>query len=433
MSFTDATNSEVISTSAATAVVLDRFVWRSELTAGRKNDFVPAFSGYSIYGNLGGTLSPDEFVLEGITYRVQFLAYSSESLWLGVYPELSADFTLKVGASTYLGSESMVPGTASGAGGYWWPASAPDWLGDDPFEVALIIDRDVALGDRQKAPVTGYFQNFPPEHDGIEDISFRIYFSEGIAATADALRDHVLSVTGGTVSSFDPVVSEGSEGRIWAVSVTPTRGEPITVRVESDLDCALPGAICTADGRRLLNRMELTVETKEYSAPAGAPVISGTVEAGETLAADASGISDADGLSGATFSYQWLSNDGRGYKDIEGAIDPTYTLFSVDEGKAFKVRVAFTDDAGYEESLISAPAGSLRNIGGSSSKAVCLAGVWLFGSNLAFPGCFSGVRRRLTAFRNGASRARPRPGPTSAAPRGCRACCRRGSGSRPCS
>ena len=84
--------------------------------------------------------------------------------------------------------------------------------------------------------------------------------------------------------------------------------------------------------------------------------------------------------------------------------------------------------------IIPSPAGRpLRNIGGSSSMAGCLAGVRLFGSNLAFPGCFSGVRRRLTAFRNGASRARPRPGPTSAAPRGCRACCRRGSGSTPCS
>ena len=356
---------------------------------------MPAFSGYSINGNLGGTLSPDEFVLEGTTYRVQFLAYSSESLWLGVYPELSADFTLKVGASTYLGSESMVPGTASGAGGYWWPASAPDWLGDDPFEVALIIDRDVALGDRQKAPVTGYFRYFPTEHDWTEDVSFRICFSEGIAATADALRDHVLSISGGTVSSFDPVVSEGSEGRIWAVSVTPTRGEPITVRVESDLDCALPGAICTADGRRLFNRMELTVEAKAYHPPAGAPVISGTVEAGETLTADASGISDADGLSGATFSYQWMSYDGNAYTDIPGATDSTHTVVPADAGKSFKLRVAFTDDAGYEESLTSALFGSGRPYGLTASvsdNAVLLT--WKLPAGWPYSSTFQILRNR---------------------------------------
>ena len=39
-------------------------------------------------------------------------------------------------------------------------------------------------------------------------------------------------------------------------------------------------------------------------APVGIPTISGTASKGQTLTADASGISDADGL--GTFSYQWL-------------------------------------------------------------------------------------------------------------------------------
>ena len=41
----------------------------------------------------------------------------------------------------------------------------------------------------------------------------------------------------------------------------------------------------------------------------GAPTIRGTVEVGETLTADTSGIADEDGLANATFSYQWLAND----------------------------------------------------------------------------------------------------------------------------
>ena len=36
----------------------------------------------------------------------------------------------------------------------------------------------------------------------------------------------------------------------------------------------------------------------------------GTVRVEETLAADTSCIADADGLSGAAFSYQWIRNDG---------------------------------------------------------------------------------------------------------------------------
>ena len=246
----------------------------------------------------------------------------------------------------------MVPNTASGAGGYWWPSAPPRWSADDPIRVSMTVHSKIPLGDRPKAPVTGEFRNFPTEHDWIEDVSFRVYFSEGVATTANALIDHVLSVSGGMVSSVEAV---GSEGRIWVVSVTPESSEPITVRVEADLDCALHNAVCTADGRRLFNRMELTVEAKESSAPAGAPTISGTVEVGETLTADTSGISDADGLTGATFSYQWLRNGGNGDTTIQGATNSTYTLVSDDEGKAFKVRVSFTDDAGYKESLTSAP------------------------------------------------------------------------------
>ena len=86
------------------------------------------------------------------------------------------------------------------------------------------------------------------------------------------------------------------------------------------------------------------------SAATGAPAITGTARVGETLTADTSGIADADGLTGASFSYQWLA-DGT---DISGATGSTYTLASTDLGKAVKVRVSFTDDAGYEETLTSA-------------------------------------------------------------------------------
>ena len=74
---------------------------------------------------------------------------------------------------------------------------------------------------------------------------------------------------------------------------------------------------------------------------------------GETLTADTSGISDADGMTGATFSYQWVSYDRSGYTDIVDATATSYTPVSADEGRAFRVRVSFTDDAGYEESFTS--------------------------------------------------------------------------------
>ena len=81
----------------------------------------------------------------------------------------------------------------------------------------------------------------------------------------------------------------------------------------------------------------------------GSLSITGTALVGQTLTANTTGISDSDGLTNATFAYQWLADDA----EINGATGSSYTLVTADAGKAFKVRVTFTDDAGNEESLTS--------------------------------------------------------------------------------
>ena len=77
----------------------------------------------------------------------------------------------------------------------------------------------------------------------------------------------------------------------------------------------------------------------------------GTPEVGQTLSADSTGVTDADGLDDVVFQYQWLADGAV----IAGATGSTYTLTSDDEGRAITVRVDFTDDAGNDESLTSAP------------------------------------------------------------------------------
>ena len=104
---------------------------------------------------------------------------------------------------------------------------------------------------------------------------------------------------------------------------------------------------------------------KATNSPAtGAPTISGTVRVGETLSADISGVDDWNELSAATFSYQWIRNDRTTGTDtdIPAATEATYTLVAEDEGNAVKVRVTFTDAAGYLETVTSratAPVGPL--------------------------------------------------------------------------
>ena len=79
--------------------------------------------------------------------------------------------------------------------------------------------------------------------------------------------------------------------------------------------------------------------------------IDGIPELGQTLSADTTAIADTDGLEEVVFQYQWLADDA----DIPRATGAAYTVVSGDVGKAIRVRVAFTDDGGNEETLTSAP------------------------------------------------------------------------------
>ena len=88
------------------------------------------------------------------------------------------------------------------------------------------------------------------------------------------------------------------------------------------------------------------VEPRPNNRATGAPTIAGTARAGRTLAAITSDIADADGMDGATFRYQWVSNDGSTDTDISGATDFYYRLTDDEVGKTIKVRVSFTDDRG---------------------------------------------------------------------------------------
>ena len=95
-------------------------------------------------------------------------------------------------------------------------------------------------------------------------------------------------------------------------------------------------------------------QTARSNSPAtGGPTISGAPRVGRTLTASTSRIEDADGLTNAIFSYQWISDDWATDTEIQGATESTYTLVAADSGKAIKVRVTFTDDAGNEETLVS--------------------------------------------------------------------------------
>ena len=152
-----------------------------------------------------------------------------------------------------------------------------------------------------------------------------------------------LSAEGGTLASTTVTVEGGSDSS-GSVAVTPTsQGTQVTVSIDSvafqSYESHHTRGIQAGAGASLILNSQAT----------GQPSISGTAQVSQTLTASTSGISDPNGLDNVSYSYQWLADD----TEIDGATSSTYTLQSSDNGKVIKVRVSFTDDAGYDESLTS--------------------------------------------------------------------------------
>ena len=225
---------------------------------------------------------------------------------------------------------------------------------DDATATGTIRDNDTTA-----TPLTASFENLPANHDGSSEFTFQVEFSEDVGISYVTLRDESFTETNGEVTGARRV-----DGRhdLWEITVEPDSREAVTITLNGDRDCGTTGAVCTRgdDPRPLSNSPSATVAGPDEepaatnTAPTGLPTITGTPQVGGTLTASADGIEDADGLTGATFSWQWLSNDGNTDREIEGATGKTYTLAEADKGKTLKVRVTFTDDGGTQESLVSA-------------------------------------------------------------------------------
>ena len=115
----------------------------------------------------------------------------------------------------------------------------------------------------------------------------------------------------------------------------------------------------TAEDGQATQTYTVTVTRATNTPPTGYPEIGDPFPPAEPrvtrkLDAETWRIDDADGMENATFSYQWISNDGSTDTDISGATGQEYTLQTSDEGMTIKVRVSFTDDLDNSESLTSA-------------------------------------------------------------------------------
>ena len=203
------------------------------------------------------------------------------------------------------------------------------------------------------APLTGAFHDLPDSHDGSTAFTFRVLFSEDVGISYVNMRDDAFSLSEGDVTGARRV-----DGRndLWEITVEPDDNSDVGITLPANRSCTTTGAICTREDspRQLTNSPTATITGPAEAPPAntsaaGAPTISGTPQVEQTLTADTSSITDEDGLTNVSYSYQWIA----GGSDIDGATGSTYTLTSSEEGRTVQVRVTFTDDADNEETLTS--------------------------------------------------------------------------------
>ena len=161
-----------------------------------------------------------------------------------------------------------------------------------------------------------------------------------LAADHGSLSTATVTVPGGGVSSE-------------SVTVTPSGDNPVAVSISSAEFILDPtdhiSGIEIVLGRPLTLREEV-----EANQPAtGAPQITGTARVGEKLVASTSTIADANGITEADFQFYWVRSDGETDSYIRNAQRHEYSVRHYDVGMTVRVRVKFTDDAGYEETLTS--------------------------------------------------------------------------------
>ena len=199
------------------------------------------------------------------------------------------------------------------------PTTAVQPRPNSPATGAPTISGTAQVGETFTADVSGIV-----DADGLTSVS---YTYQWIANDASADTD-ISSQTGSTYTLVSADVGKTIKLR---VGFTDDRGH----------EESLVSAATTA------------VQPRPNSPATGAPTISGTAQVGETLTADVSGITDADGLTNVSYTYQWIANDGTTDTDTSGQTGSTYTLVSADVGKTIKLRVSFTDDADNSETLTS--------------------------------------------------------------------------------
>ena len=216
--------------------------------------------------------SPSAATVDGATLTITF----DEPLDAGETPENSA-FAVTVtvagssrGVDTVTVSGSAVTLTLASAVAagetvtvdYTVPTGqSTNKLQDTSGNAAASFSGQAATNNTQAAdPLTASVSAVPGSQSG--EFTFELRFSETPRKkfSYKIMRDHAFTVTGGQVTKARRLVPRSNVG--WEIHVQPDGDGDgtVTIVLPATTDCTAEGAICTQDGRKLSNRLEITVQ-----------------------------------------------------------------------------------------------------------------------------------------------------------------------------
>ena len=327
VSFTDDADNQHTLTSAATTAVApstENAVWAADM-------LVVAYSETSI-----GAASADLFSNIGSTGSLQIQSlwsYTSDHDLRLAFNEAfddADDMTLIVGDLTL----EFPPGS-SGNGSFKWTGVDVDWQDGQTIEVRIVPTSTLA------APTPNTSATGQPTITGSAQVGETLTADTSQVADADGL----IAVSYLYQWIADDVNIPNATGQTYILSGTD-QGKALKVMVSFNDNRNNPETLTSVATE--------PVAARPNTPAAGAPSIQGVLQDHGRLAGDTAGIIDADGLTNATYSYQWIRVDDGTPSNITGQTGSTYTLTSDDVGESVQLQVTFTDDRGISESLNSA-------------------------------------------------------------------------------
>ena len=149
----------------------------------------------------------------------------------------------------------------SGATGSTYTLTDNDEAKTMKVKVSFTDDRGNQESLTGTAPLTALLENTPQtSHDGQNEFTFELRFSEEFSVSYATLRDHAFTLVGGQVTGARRMDRDSDIPNVrWQMTVRPSGNGEVVITLPVTTDCTTQGAICTDDQRMLSKRAEHTV------------------------------------------------------------------------------------------------------------------------------------------------------------------------------